>query len=152
MALQADPTVVYAHGPVAAGVGGQLRIRSPYNTYINTGLPPGPINQPSDSSIDYALYPAPDRYLFCCAAGWEAHLFGELRRPPRGDQEGERATRSARAAVSGSGALSTAPITGATPAAPSRMISPAFRAVMPPIRSPGSRLVAARQLRKSVGT
>lgn len=76
MALQADPTVVYAHGRRLRRVWeGQLRIRSPYNTYINTGLPPGPINQPSDSSIYYALYPAPIGYLFFVAQPDGKHVF-----------------------------------------------------------------------------
>jgi UPF0755 protein len=78
MALQADPTVVYAHGRRLRRVWeGQLRIRSPYNTYINTGLPPGPINQPSDSSIYYALYPAPIGYLFFVAQPDGKHIFSE---------------------------------------------------------------------------
>jgi UPF0755 protein len=76
MALQADPTVVYAHGRRLRRVWeGQLRIRSPYNTYINTGLPPGPINQPSDSSIYYALYPAQIGYLFFVAQPDGKHVF-----------------------------------------------------------------------------
>ncbi|HET9384046.1 MAG TPA: endolytic transglycosylase MltG [Gemmatimonadales bacterium] len=76
MALQADPTVVYAHGRRLRRVWeGQLRIKSPYNTYLNTGLPPGPINQPSDSSIYYALYPAQIGYLFFVAQPDGKHIF-----------------------------------------------------------------------------
>ncbi|MFN2570704.1 MAG: endolytic transglycosylase MltG [Gemmatimonadales bacterium] len=76
MALQADPTVVYAHGRRLRRVWeGQLRIRSPYNTYINTGLPPGPINQPSDSSIIAALYPALINYLYFVAQPDGKHVF-----------------------------------------------------------------------------
>jgi UPF0755 protein len=76
MALQADPTVVYAHGRRLRRVWeGQLRIRSPYNTYMNPGLPPGPINQPSDSSIYYALYPAPIGYLYFVAQPDGKHIF-----------------------------------------------------------------------------
>ena len=76
MALQADPTVVYAHGRRLRRVWeGQLRIRSPYNTYLNTGLPPGPINQPSDSSIYYALWPAPIGYLYFVAQPDGKHIF-----------------------------------------------------------------------------
>ena len=76
MALQADPTVVYAHGRRLRRVWeGQLRIRSPYNTYINTGLPPGPINQPSDSSIYAALYPAASGYLYFVAQPDGKHVF-----------------------------------------------------------------------------
>jgi UPF0755 protein len=76
MALQADPTVVYAHGRRLRRVWeGQLRIKSPYNTYLNAGLPPGPINQPSDSSIYAALYPAPIGYLYFVAQPDGKHIF-----------------------------------------------------------------------------
>src|SRR6185295_14631173 len=75
--------------------------------------------------------------VFRGAARRQAHLLGELQRPPGRDQAGASATRSARAAVSGSGALSTAPIT-ATPAAPAALIGVAFRAVIPPIPMTGS--------------
>ena len=76
MALQADPTVVYAHGRRLRRVWEkQLQIRSPYNTYINPGLPPGPINQPSDSSIFAALYPAQIGYLYFVAQPDGKHIF-----------------------------------------------------------------------------
>lgn len=78
MALQADPTVVYAHGRRLRRVWEkQLQIRSPYNTYINPGLPPGPINQPSDSSLYAALYPAPIGYLYFVAQPDGKHIFSE---------------------------------------------------------------------------
>jgi len=76
MALQADPTVVYAHGRRLRRVWeGQLRIRSPYNTYLNPGLPPGPISQPSDSSIIAALYPAQSSYIYFVAQPDGKHVF-----------------------------------------------------------------------------
>ena len=76
MALQADPTVVYAHGRRLRRVWEKhLRIQSPYNTYLHPGLPPGPINQPSDSSLIAALYPAPTGYLFFVAQPDGKHVF-----------------------------------------------------------------------------
>lgn len=76
MALQADPTVVYAHGRRLRRVWEKhLRIRSPYNTYLYPGLPPGPINQPSDSSLYAALYPAPIGYLYFVAQPDGKHIF-----------------------------------------------------------------------------
>ena len=76
MPLQADPTVIYAHGRRLRRVWeNQLRIRSPYNTYMNPGLPPGPITQPSDSSIYAALYPAPTGYLYFVAQPDGKHIF-----------------------------------------------------------------------------
>ncbi len=76
MALQADPTIIYAHGRRMRRVWEkQLQIRSPYNTYLNPGLPPGPITQPSDSSIIAALYPAPVGYLYFVAQPDGKHIF-----------------------------------------------------------------------------
>ena len=76
MALQADPTVVYAHGRRLRRVWEKhLQINSPYNTYRNSGLPPGPINQPSDSSIYYALYPAAIGYIYFVAQPDGKHIF-----------------------------------------------------------------------------
>lgn len=76
MPLQADPTVIYAHGRRLRRVWEKhLRIPSPYNTYVNRGLPPGPITQPSDSSIVAALYPAPVGYLYFVAQPDGKHIF-----------------------------------------------------------------------------
>ncbi len=76
MALQADPTIVYAHGRRLRRVWErQLQIHSPYNTYLHSGLPPGPITQPSDSSIIAALYPAPIGYLYFVAQPDGKHIF-----------------------------------------------------------------------------
>jgi UPF0755 protein len=41
-----------------------LEVNSPYNTRINTGLPPGPISSVSESSLKAAVYPSPNDYLF----------------------------------------------------------------------------------------
>jgi UPF0755 protein len=66
MPLQADPTVQYALGAHRKRVlYKDLKIDSPYNTYRNRGLPPGPIASPGKASIHAALYPAnvPYRYF-----------------------------------------------------------------------------------------
>lgn len=48
----------------------QLNYNSPYNTYTNTGLPPGPICMPSVEAISAALYPEPNcNYYYFCATG-----------------------------------------------------------------------------------
>ena len=76
MPLQADPTIIYAYGRRLRRVWErQLQIRSPYNTYLNPGLPPGPISQPSDSSLIAALYPAPIGYLYFVAQPDGKHIF-----------------------------------------------------------------------------
>lgn len=80
MALQADPTVQYAI-QLATGSRKQrlmlkdYEFRSPYNTYLNTGLPPGPVNSPGRASIEAALYPADVPWLFFVASGDGGHVF-----------------------------------------------------------------------------
>ena len=78
MALQADPTVLYAHGRRLPRVRERhLQIRSPYNTYLNKGLPPGPIGQPGIASIEAALYPKPVGYLYFVAQSDGKHVFSD---------------------------------------------------------------------------
>jgi UPF0755 protein len=54
-----------------------LRIESPYNTYRNYGLPPGPINNPGLVAIDAVLNPADVPYMFMVARGDGGHVFTE---------------------------------------------------------------------------
>lgn len=70
MPLQADPTVVFATGKfsVRRVTKKMLAVESPYNTYKNTGLPPGPICIPSIQSINSVLNPQKHEYLFFCAS------------------------------------------------------------------------------------
>jgi UPF0755 protein len=76
MALQADPTVIYAHGRRLPRVWERhLRVRSPYNTYLHTGLPPGPISQPGLASIEAALFPKAVPYLYFVAQPDGKHVF-----------------------------------------------------------------------------
>ncbi len=70
MKLEADPTVQYALGGESRRVLlSDLEVQSPYNTYLHSGLPPGPINNPSAQSIEAALNPEAHGYLFFCAKG-----------------------------------------------------------------------------------
>ena len=86
--LQADPTVQYAMGyqpgseqwwKTPVSLDEYETVDSPYNTYLHSGLPPGPIASPGLASIMAVLYPAQTDYLFfvCrypnCAAG--EHVF-----------------------------------------------------------------------------
>lgn len=77
--LQSDPTVQYAVGkdsdwwPLVQPV--DLRVTSPYNTYQVTGLPPGPICNPSLKSIQAAFAPAQTDYLYFVAKGDGTHAF-----------------------------------------------------------------------------
>ena len=67
--LQADPTVKFAVGDFSLRriLFVHLDVESPYNTYRNDGLPPGPIRIPSIKGIDATLSPADHKYLFMCA-------------------------------------------------------------------------------------
>ena len=80
MLLQADPTVQYAiSSPKKRLLYSDLNINSRYNTYKYIGLPPGPINSPSKSSIEAAVSPAKTKYLFFVATGdgSNTHNFSE---------------------------------------------------------------------------
>ena len=68
MMLQADPTVLYALGRHENRVlYRHLEVKSPYNTYRNVGLPPGPIASPGIASIEAALFPADVPFLYFVA-------------------------------------------------------------------------------------
>lgn len=65
MPLQIDATVQYLFDEQKERLFQKdLQIESPYNTYLNNGLPPGPIASPGLSSIEAALYPESTDYLF----------------------------------------------------------------------------------------
>jgi len=81
MRLQADPTVVYV---LTDGLGdmqgeplltGHLKLDSPYNTYRNKGLPPGPIANVGAAAIRAVLHPADTNYLYFVADGNGGHKF-----------------------------------------------------------------------------
>ena len=76
MRLQADPTIQYIieDGPRRL-LKNDLKIKSPYNTYLHYGLPPGPINSPGRESLISALSPADADYLFFVANGEGYHTF-----------------------------------------------------------------------------
>jgi UPF0755 protein len=77
MPLQIDATIQYAlQRPKESLSLADLRIDSPYNTYENTGLPPGPICSPSRQSLEAAINPAETDYLYyVLKAGGEEHVF-----------------------------------------------------------------------------
>ena len=69
MALQADPTLVFALGEfsIKRVLNDHKEIDSPYNTYKYTGLPPGPIRSPSIAAIQGVLNHEKHNYLYMCA-------------------------------------------------------------------------------------
>lgn len=81
MMLQADPTIIY---PITKGKALGRRIRqseiaavNDYNTYSMTGLPKGPIANPSRASIEAVLNPAKTNALYFVADGKGGHVFAD---------------------------------------------------------------------------
>jgi len=73
--LQADPTIIYAvkqkegqDFEIKRVLNKDLTIDSPYNTYTNLGLPPGPISMPDISSIEAVLNPENHKFYYMCAS------------------------------------------------------------------------------------
>ncbi len=80
MRLQADPTIQYIiNDSPRRLLNKDLKIKSPYNTYLNKGLPPGPINNPGIESIKAALYPAETDYIYFVARGDGYHTFSKTK-------------------------------------------------------------------------
>ena len=86
MRLEADPTVQYAVAADPASVASfgwwkkgltesDLQVDSPYNTYANAGLPPGPIASPGQASIEAAARPTETDYLYFVARPDGSHAF-----------------------------------------------------------------------------
>ncbi len=81
MKLQADPTIQFIiNEPPRRLFNKDLKIKSPYNTYLNKGLPPGPINSPGKHSLLAALFPEENDFLFFVARGDGYHTFSTNKR------------------------------------------------------------------------
>ncbi len=87
--LQSDPTAAYAcivepdAVPACAGFSGKITpainrdSKNRYSTYVNDGLPPGPIANPGLPSIEAVLAPSATKYLYFVAKGGGRHTFSE---------------------------------------------------------------------------
>lgn len=64
MPLQIDATILYVIGHKDKLYNKDLAVQSPYNTYINKGLPPSPICNPGITSIKAAIHPEKTNYLY----------------------------------------------------------------------------------------
>lgn len=79
MKLDADPTIQYALGDWRELTLDDLKLDSPYNTYLNAGLPPTPIASPGQSALDGAAHPEKHDYLYFVAKndGTGDHAFAK---------------------------------------------------------------------------
>jgi UPF0755 protein len=79
IALDADPSIIYAELLAGTYQGAlhhaDMRFSSPYNTYRNAGLPPGPICNPGRSSLEAAMNPAQTDYYYFVADAQGHHRF-----------------------------------------------------------------------------
>jgi UPF0755 protein len=87
MKLDCDPTIVYAlklKGPFEGRLHSKdLKLNSPYNTYLYAGLPPGPICNPGRESLEAALYPAEADYIYFVSKNDGSHHFSKTLREHR---------------------------------------------------------------------
>lgn len=102
MKLECDPTFIYAAKMEGAwdGVAHRSDIvrQHPYNTYLHTGLPPGPIGNPGQAAIEAALNPAVTDYIFFVAKSAdqsEGHLFARTLREHNANVREYRQARAA---------------------------------------------------------
>ena len=81
MAMQCDPTVIYALELAGRYDGNihrdDLMFDSPYNTYRYPGLPPGPIASPGRASLDAVVHPADTEYLYFVSRNDGSHVFAK---------------------------------------------------------------------------
>ncbi len=78
MKLESCATIQYILGNPKPNLSYEdLKIKSPYNTYLHKGLPPGPICNPGEASIMAVLYPAKTDYLYFVAGKDGRHLFAK---------------------------------------------------------------------------
>ncbi len=92
MALQSDPTLIYAKGDftICRVLNEDKEIDSPYNTYLHTGLPPGPICLPEISSLEAVLNYDKNKYIFMCA---KEDFSGRHNFAKTGDEHAENARK-----------------------------------------------------------
>ncbi len=77
MPLQSDPTAEYSFEGESHSAAAAVRVPSTFNTYSFAGLPPGPIANPGERSIEAALYPAKSDYLYFVARDDGTHVFSK---------------------------------------------------------------------------
>jgi UPF0755 protein len=81
IALDADPSIIYAELLSGTYQGAlhhaDMSFRSPYNTYRNAGLPPGPIGNPGRGALEAAMHPSQSNYYYFVADAQGRHRFAK---------------------------------------------------------------------------
>jgi UPF0755 protein len=76
MRLESDPTVIYGMKSFDGNLKRKdLETPTPYNTYLLKGLPPGPIANPGQASIEAVLHPSEEPYLYFVSKNDGSHHF-----------------------------------------------------------------------------
>jgi UPF0755 protein len=141
MRLQSDPTVLFSLGGNGAArverplTHADLAVNSPYNTYLNKGLPPGPIANPGRTALRAAVRPERTEDLFFVADGTGGHVFAKT----LGDQTRNIGSHRRGAGPGSDADPATPPIPAPAPAAePPRPAKPAPAAARPAKPAPAS--------------
>ena len=150
--LQSDPTIIYGLVGGKGTIGrpitkSEIEQPTPYNTYVITGLPPGPITNPGRASLEAAANPARTRELYFVADGTGGHAFAETYeqhqknvarlRAIETDQK-DQAPLDAQPTPAPAGTQAGAPATANAPAAPRAPAKPRPQTQLPPIAAPPS--------------
>lgn len=115
MPLQMDSTVIYGLKKFDGKLTKKdLRTRTPYNTYLKPGLPPGPISNPGLASLQAALHPADTEYLYFVSRNDGSHQFSNTL------AEHNRAVSAYQKNSGGKPAKTKTPTGPATPPSPRR--------------------------------
>lgn len=113
MKLEADPTVIYGvDGGAPLGHPlreSELQTPNPYNTYLNPGLPPAPIDNPGRASLAAVMDPPSTAELYFVANGAGGHVFSATLSEHQKNVERWRKIEHERALLTGTPATATAP-------------------------------------------
>ena len=111
MPLQMDPTVIYGLKKIGGNLTKKdLRKNHPYNTYVNPGLPPGPISNPGLTSLVAAVEPADSEYLYFVSRNDGSHHFSRTLREHNKAVKVYQSGKRAKPAPGGGKEVSTPPI------------------------------------------